>query len=213
MEELSELIKTGQNEALKARLEASPDLAKQEAMQGISLLQFAAYCMNADAVKLLRTYVSEINLFEAASIGDTAWVEKQLSIHPGAINTFSSDGFTALGLASFFGQPEVVEILLSNGADPNIAASNAMGVFPIHSACATSQYEIASKLIAAGAKLNVKQRNAVTPLHSAAHNGQAALVQLLLDNGADRSALTDDGISPEAMAREAGFETVADLLK
>jgi ankyrin repeat protein len=106
-------------------------------------------------------------------------------------NTFSPDGNTPLGLASFFGHLDIVNTLLQYHADPNVASNNAMHVAPLHSAVAGNHLEIAAKLIEAGADVNAIQAEGFTPLMGAAQNGNLQMVQLLLDHGADVNARTD----------------------
>jgi ankyrin repeat protein len=39
-------------------------------------------------------------------------------------NQYSNDGFTPLSLSAFFNQTEIEKLLLENGADPNLHATN-----------------------------------------------------------------------------------------
>jgi ankyrin repeat protein len=135
-----------------------------------------------------------------------------LDKNPEFLNAFSSDGFTALGLASFFGHLSLVKVLLDKGANPNIASNNQYKVAPIHSACAISNFEIAELLIRHRADVNAKQMQGVTPLHSAAHNGQTKLSELLIDNGAEINAKMDNGHTPLFMANEKNFQETAALI-
>ena len=75
MEEIIELIKTGKNDLLKQKLNDNPSLANSKTEQGISLLQFAAYCRNNFAVDILKRHKQTFDIFEAASIGHTETVK------------------------------------------------------------------------------------------------------------------------------------------
>ncbi len=66
-----------------------------------------------------------------------------------------------------------------------------MHVAPLNSAVAGNHYDIASKLIEAGADVNMKQAGGFTALMGAAQNGNAQIVQLLLEHGADINARVD----------------------
>jgi len=212
MEEIIELIKTGKNDLLEQKLNDNPSFADIKTEQGISLLQFAAYCRNNSAVDILKKYKSELDIFEATSIGDTETVSQLLGKNSEFLNSFSSDGFTVLGLASFFRHLSLVKLLLDKGANPNIASNNQFKVAPIHSACAISAFDIAELLIKHGADVNAKQMQGVTPLHSAAHNGQTKLSKLLIDNGAAINARMDNGQTPLFMANEKNFQETAELI-
>lgn len=213
MKDIIELIKTGHNDQLEQVLTDNISLANIKTEQGISLLQFAAYCRNNAAVDILRKHKQKLDIFEAASIGDNITVTNLLNKNPKLLKRFSADGFTSLGLASFFGHLSIVKLLLDKGADPNIASYNQFRVAPLHSACAISNFEIVRLLIRAGANVNAKQVQDVTPLHSAAHNGQTELAKLLIDNGADVNAKMESGQTPLFMAREKNFQETAELIK
>ncbi len=209
---LTSFIQSAQNDELEKQLKKSPELADKITDQGISLLQFAAYCRNQKAIDLLKKYQSDLNIFESSSLGDLDKIESILNQNSSLINDYSSDGFTALGLACFFGHYSVVEYLLSKNASANLASNNAFKVAPLHSACAISNLDIASLLIQNGADVNARQQQGVTPLHSAAHNGQKELVQLLILNGAECTAKMDNGKTPYDMAIEKEFYEIAEMI-
>lgn len=213
IEDIIEFIKTGKDDFLEQGLYDDPSLADSKTGQGISLLQFAAYCRNNFAVDILKKNKQKLDIFEAASIGDAETIGKLLdNKSPDLLNSFSPDGFTALGLASFFGHLSLVKLLLDEGADPNIASNNQFKVAPIHSACAISHFGITELLIRYRADVNAKQIQGITPLHSAAHNGRTKLSKLLIDNGADINAKMDSGQTPLCMAKERNFEETAGLI-
>lgn len=213
LEDLVDFIKTGANNELKEAVSNNPSLAEIKTEQGISLLQFSIYCRNREAAEILRNYKKEIDLFEAVSLGDYQMVETYLTRKPDLINTFAIDGFSPLGLASFFEHKKLVGLFLDREASPNVPANNSFKVTPLHSACAVSNFEIAEILIKKGADVNAKQMSGVTPLHSAAHNGQTKLAKLLIENGADVNAKMEDGKTPLLMAEEINNNETIELLK
>jgi uncharacterized protein len=213
MSEILELIKTGNNNLLREKMESDPSLATSKTEQGISVLQYAAYYRNKEAIDIIRNYHTGLDIHEAATIGDQELVHRLAGRDTAKINAYSNDGFTVLGLAAYFGHTQLVKSLLAAGADPNIASNNPLKVTPLHSACAISNNEAAELLIKHGADVNAKQMQGVTPLHSAAHNGRTTLVQLLIDNGADPNAAMDNGQTPLFMAEEKNFKETAELIK
>jgi len=140
-----------------------------------------------------------------------------LSESPALINQYSPDGFPALNYAAFFGQVEVLKLLLEQGANPNLAAQNQMRVTALHSAAAHGNGEIAAAmskaLVEAGANVNLTQQGDWTPLHEAADNNYIELVKLLLAHGADKHAKSDDGRTPLDMAAAHPFEEVVAVLQ
>ena len=213
MKELIDLIKISDNKQLETKLQQDSSLADSKTEQGISLLQFAAYCRNSEAIRILKEHKSDLDIFEETCLGEVKKVTQLLVEKPELLNSFSADGFTLLGLAAFFGHLNLAQKLLKKGADPNISANNPYKVASLHSACATSNLEMATLLIEHGADVNAKQMHNVTPLHSAAHNGKTDLVQLLVDKGADINATMENGKTPLLMAEEAKFNDTANLIK
>jgi uncharacterized protein len=207
------LIKEGDNSQLEQKLKENPSLIDERTDQGVSLLQYAAYVRNSDAIGIIRKYKPKLNIFEAACVGDKNILVQSLLINPELLNAFSPDGFTLLGLASYFGHIALTKSLLEMGANPNLPSNNQLKVSPLHSACAISNFDIAELLINKGADVNARQMQGVTPLHSAAHNGQTLLVKLLLQNGADLKAKMENGLTPLSMALEKNFQETADFIK
>lgn len=212
MSEIFELISNGDNILLAKNLRDNPSLSNSKNENGVSLLQFAAYYRNKNAIDIIRPYLNIIDIYEAASLGDNDIVVHVIEKNPSLLNAYSIDGFTPLGLASFFGHLELVKMLIEKGADPNIAANNQLKVTPLHSACAISNYEIAEILIKNGADVNAKQMQSITPLHSAAHNGLTKLAKLLINNGANINSETDNRQTPLFMAEEKEFKETSELL-
>lgn len=213
MTEVFEWVRHGNIEALNDGLEANPSVALSKTEHGVSLLMFAAYCRNQKAIEVVRPFVNYISLFEAAALGEVKTVMQGLDNQTAHIDNFSTDGFTVLGLASFFGHAELVSALLEEGANPNIASDNDFKVCPLHSACAALSYDIAQMLLLHGAEVNAKQAHDVTSLHSAAHNGHLQLVKLLIEHGAVLNAVTDQGETPLSMAKDKNFTDIIDYLE
>lgn len=213
MDQAVHCIKSGQQDGLEGLLKADPNLAEGTTDQGISLLQLAAYYRNRPAVQLLEHYKKNLNFFELVILGRTKEAEKFLSRGPQLLNSFSPDGFTPLGLACYFGQRDLVALLLQKGADPNLPSNNTFRISPLHSACAISDVALAELLLEHGADVNAEQQQGITPLHSAAHNGKTELVKLLLKNGADVHAKTEKGQKALNMAEEKGFDGISQILK
>jgi ankyrin repeat protein len=132
--------------------------------------------------------------------------------NPTSVNSFSKDGFTALGLAAYFSNEEIVKLLISRGANVNTPAQNGFNVFPIHSAVASGNVNITKMLINAGANVNVMQQAGFTPLHAAAQLGNIELIILLLEHDAEVDVRTEGGKSPADLAKEKGFNEIADIL-
>jgi uncharacterized protein len=205
-----EYIKNNDLASLEIEIKRDPEQLYYLLPNGVSLLTYAAYYRNQHALEIIRSYLSNIDPFEAAAIGELNTIEQNIKENPSSINDFASDGFTMLGLACYLGHLDIVKFLINSGADVNLPAKNAYKVAPIHSAVAIQNLDLVHILLNAGADVNVKQMTDVTPLHSAAYHGNKELVRLLIRHGADASAITTDGKTPTDYAREKGFDGVLD---
>jgi uncharacterized protein len=203
----------GDVSTVRAMLHDDPELARAKDENGVSVIMKATYYGKKDVVAALLESGVELDIFEAAATGRTARLRDLIADDPSLANIYSPDGFTPLGFAVFFSQPEIVKALLDAGADVNLPSRETMKVTPLASAAAAKQTEIARTLIANGANVNARAASGHIPLHEASANGNVELVKLLIDNGADVNAKTDDGKTPLDFAIEYKRDDVVDLLK
>jgi len=206
-------VSAGDLDALRAMLAADPSLARARNAEGLSIVLHARYRFQLDALAALLATGPVLDIFEAAAVGDTARVAALLAADPALALAYAGDGFTALQLAAFFGQPEAVRVLLAAGADVAAVAHNPMRVQPLHAALAGRHAAVAAVLVAAGAPVNAAQHGGYTPLHEAAEHGDRALVELLLAAGADRTLTRDDGQTAADVAAAGGHAELAALLR
>lgn len=179
--------------------------------EGASLLAFAGYSGNAEAVALIRAALPAIDPYEAIIIGETARVEAALAQDWDG-NSRSPDGFTPLALAAFFGRRDIFDLLLPRTRNVNEPATNAQQVAALHAAAAVRSIPIVEKLLRAGADPNQPQQQGFVALHTAAMHGDAVLAGLLLLFGADPERRDAGGRSAADHAREAGHGWLAERL-
>jgi ankyrin repeat protein len=173
----------------------------------------ALYNRQPEAAATLAAGTAHLSLFEAAALGRADVLGRLLARDPSAANAFTVDGHTALGLASFFGRPGCVRILLDHGADPQVASRNEMRVQPLHAAVAGRSREIVELLLARGVDVNARQQVGYTALMGAASAGREDIIDLLIGHGADPAVAADDGLTAAAVARQHGHEGAAAKLE
>lgn len=155
---------------------------------------------------------SDLDVFEAAAIGDVERLRALLDADASLVNQWSEDGFTPLHFAAFFGHPPAAKLLAERGADLEARSTNEQFAFdarPLHSAAAAGRRDVCEVLLDAGADVNAVQHGGYTALLDAAANGNEALVELLLARGADRTARLDDGRGGAELAEAAGSADLA----
>ena len=103
---------------------------------------------------------------EVAGLKDIA----QAIIQSGDVNERNEQGKTALHLAAYLNQTEVIQGLLQQvGLDLNPQDND--GDTPLHYACARGYLEVVKQLVEAGADINMQNNVGDTPLHKAANHG------------------------------------------
>lgn len=214
---LLEAVRRGDLPRVQELVAEDAELVNAGDGRGPSAVLIAVYHGHRDVADWLVKQGAELSLNDAAAVGRLSRVAALLDDSPDLARVHAADGFSALGIAAFFGHPEVVDLLLSSGADPNAASRNAMQVTPLHSAVACRDDRAAARmteaLLAAGAEVNVAQQGGWTPLHQAAAHGRMEIVEMLLERGADPAARSDDGRTPADMAAEKGFDALAEMLR
>jgi len=136
----------------------------------------------------------ELDVFEAAAVGNVPRLRALLEEDPSLANSFGDDGFHPLGLACFFGQVEGARLLLEHGADPNLLSRNEqIQTAALHAACAAQgvdegvRYELVSLALDHGADPNLPQGGGFRPIDAARQNGDTRVEQLLLAFTPDES--------------------------
>lgn len=89
----------------------------------------------------------------------------------------ADQGWTALHLASHYGQAAIVKLLIENGADVNAIASNAIGNTPIMAAIAGRNPETIGYLIKSGADLQMKDKNGFNAIDAAEASKDERIVE------------------------------------
>ena len=101
---------------------------------------------------------------------------------------------TPLHIACENGNKEIVEFLISKGADVN--AVDYILNTPLHIACSHNYFEIIELLISNGAEIMCYNENNSIPLHNACKNNNSSrAVNLLLSKGSDVNFVNNNGIS------------------
>jgi uncharacterized protein len=150
-------------------------------------LLLALYRSDIATAEELRASRSELDVFEAAALGEIDELRRQLAADSSAVQGWSDDGFTPLHYAAFFGHSEAARLLVDAGADLEVPSRNedfAKDARPLHSAAAGGEHEVCRVLLEAGANPNATQHGGFTPLRQAEQNGDAELAELLKQYGA-----------------------------
>ena len=211
-QELYEAIKTGDHYKVEALLDSAPELVNGGGASGMAPLMLALYARRPEIASLLVERGAEVNIWTAAAMGDQAVVESELAADPTLIAGYSSDGWTPLHLAAFFGHEGLAEFLVDRGADVQARSANTMCNFPLHAAAAGRHAEVVAILLSNGAEVDGRQAAGYTALHSAAANGDEPTIRLLLAHEADRELQSEDGKTPMDLAHERNQTRAVELL-
>jgi ankyrin repeat protein len=98
---------------------------------------------------------------------------------------------TGLGFATENGNRDMINVLLSAGAGPNV--TNTQGETPLMHLRENATVDLVRELLSAGAEVNARDESGSTPLIRVAAFGSFEVVKLLLDAGAKIDAKDDDG--------------------
>src|SRR5919197_972366 len=105
------------------------------------------------------------------------------------INCKDRAGVPALIIAASRHEREIVNALLSGGADPNVTYNNPEQGYrqtpAINFPAANGDLSILNALLSAGASVNARDASGLTPLMSAAFMGHEDVAEALLEKGAE----------------------------
>jgi ankyrin repeat protein len=119
--EIFDAVRAGNASRVRELLNADRGLASVRNERGHTPILIAQYHHKPDALAALLGAEPDLDIFDAASVGRTERVAAWLDTDPALLEARSSDGFSSLGLAAFFGHVETVKMLVARGADPKEA--------------------------------------------------------------------------------------------
>jgi uncharacterized protein len=191
---------SGSIEAMQLLIECGADLSYRTVVEGFTALFIAAEVGQVRALQLLVSLGLDCDapdvrgsspLMFSATFGHVAAVEYLLSqgadIH--RLNIERCDALRHAATHSSF--PELVELLLANGAEVDVQSIN--GTTALSATAANGDAASAAVLLAAGANAAHMCYDGTTCLQHAVKNSNTACVKLLLEHGA---TATIDNLAP-----------------
>ncbi|BES73602.1 hypothetical protein RE428_46200 [Marinobacter nanhaiticus D15-8W] len=130
-------------------------------------------------IDTVRSQAQSTPLLDAAAAGNMDQVQALVEADA-PINTVAGQG-TPLVVAAARGHDRVAWYLLSEGADPNLAAPD--GRTPLIAASAEGSQRLVKLLLSAGARVNISGAGGETPVSAAAEAGNLSVVKTLLAAG------------------------------
>jgi uncharacterized protein len=208
-----EQVKKGDLDAVRRTLAEFPQLldATNEAGQGAFLL--AKYYRQEPVAQYLLSLNPKLDVFTLCVAGQTTAVIDEIQRDPDLLESHSTDGWTPLHLAAFFGWPELANALIDRGAQVDSRSTNSMKNTPLHAAAAGGKVELVRLLLTREANPNATQEGGWTALHSAAQAGNRDMVETLLALGADVNARAANNQAPLDLALTRGHQEIAELLE
>ena len=131
------------------------------------------------------------------------------------VNAKREDGSTPLHGAAEGGHGEIVELLITAGADlhaTTVPMLGGGGWIPLHSAARQGHRGIVELLIEMGTDVNTRDSVGKSTLHDATLEGHKEIVELLINKGADLNAESGYYGTPLHVAGSIGHKEIAELL-
>jgi len=183
-------------------------------------LLLCAIASSVEVVRLLLERKADATvLYEGMSVLHSAAAKSDINImklllsKEWTLDVDAGDRFgnTPLHYAAFRGLNEIVELLLTHGA--NILALNTNGSTPLHLAVAVGHVDTAGLLLINKSAINPEDNYGSTPLHRAAEIGKTEVVAMLILRGANINVVDCYGWTPLHFAAMRGHrEIIAFLL-
>jgi ankyrin repeat protein len=208
-----EKVKSGDLAGVKAALADDPALLNAVNETGQSAFLLAKYYRQPQVADYLLSLSPKLDLFNACAAGKTEVVLAELDRDPTLLESRSSDGWTPLHLAAFFGHAELAKGLLNRGAPIDAVSANPMRNTPLHAATAGRNAQLVSLLLEQGADANARQHGGWTALQSAAQSGCLAIARSLVEHGAQIGVRADNNQSALDLALSNGHGDVASFLE
>lgn len=206
-------VKRGDLKGVEADIAVDPSLLHRTNEGGQSALLLAKYYGQQNIADYLLSLHPSLDVFTAAAAGLSDQVLQAVKQDRTLLEQHSSDGWTPLHLAAYFGEADLTRSLLDCGTPVDVRSTNSMQNTPLHAAAAGRKLNAVRVLLEHKADVNLRQAGGWTALHSAAQAGDRELVELLLAHGATVNARADNNQSALDMALLRGHSEIAALLE
>ncbi|XP_071986930.1 fibronectin type 3 and ankyrin repeat domains protein 1 isoform X2 [Engystomops pustulosus] len=122
-------------------------------------------------------------------------------------------GCTAMHWAVDGGDVKVIEWMIADGCQVDVKDSCSRWTPLMRVSAVTGKTDVARRLLAAGADVNVKDKDGKTPLMVAALNNHERLVRSLIEKGADCGITNEYGIGISQMAKAFNRQNMVVILE
>jgi ankyrin repeat protein len=208
-----EHVKSGNLDAVREDLSAHPAFLNATNEAGQCAFLLSKYYRQPKVAEYLLSLHPDLDVFTLCVAGHTSDVLAAIDKDPSLLESHSSDGWTPLHLAAFFGWAELANALLDRGSQVDSRSTNSMKNTPLHAAAAGGNVQLVDLLLKRGAKPNATQEGGWTALHAAAQAGNRAMAEALVANGADVNQRADNNQSPLDMALLKGHQDLVEFLE
>lgn len=210
---LLDAIKAGDALKVNELLRRDPAIKDAKTAEGVHAAVFALYHGRKEIADAILARGPTLDLHAAAAVGDLRRVQELVEENTPSVNSYSPDGFPPLGLAAYMGHADVVEYLLSCGANVNQIGRNPGKFTALTGAASQGHYRVAKILVEAGADVNYWYGGGFTPVLEAAANGDIDMLELLVSHGGDLAVETEQGKTALSLAIEKGHPEAAEWLR
>jgi len=208
-----ESVKKGDLEAVRAGLAQNAAWLDQLNEAGQNAFVLAKYYGQKAVAEYLLSLHPKMDVFSLSIAGREADALAEIDRDPALLEAHSSDGWTPLHLAAFFGHAGLANALVDRGAAVNSRSTNAMKNTPLHAASAGGHLALVELLLKRGANPNAAQEGGWTALHGAAQSGHREMVEALLAGGADVNLRASNQQTALDMALMKGHQDIASVLE